>query len=115
MRGIHNKNWIIEEPCESKGFTHGFEGEFRRVTSGSTSNGFQLAAEWMGWENIMSCEIDEFCNQITKYYWPNCKQYEDIRKTDFTFWRGKTDVFTGGFPCQPFSHAGNRYGSYENR
>ncbi len=77
--------------------------------------GFQLAAEWMGWENIMSCEIDEFCNKITKYYWPNCKQYEDIRKTDFTFWRGKTDVLTGGFPCQPFSHAGSRKGTNDNR
>lgn len=68
--------------------------------------GFQLAAEWMGWENVMSCEIDEFCNRVTKYYWPNCVQHGDIKTTDFTIWRGKIDILTGGFPCQSFSLAG---------
>ncbi len=77
--------------------------------------GFQLAGAWMGWENVMSCEIDSFCNQVTKYYWPNCKQYEDIRKTDFTIYRGRIDVLTGGFPCQPFSVAGKQKGIDDDR
>ncbi len=77
--------------------------------------GFQLAAHWMGWNNVMSCEIDDFCNSVTKYYFPNCKQYEDIRKTDFSIWRGRTDILTGGFPCQPFSNAGNKRGTNDDR
>lgn len=55
--------------------------------------GFQLAAEWMGWENVMSCEIDEFCNKVTKYYWPDCIQHGDIKTTDFTIYRGKIDNY----------------------
>lgn len=77
--------------------------------------GFQLAAEWMGWENVMSCEIDPFCNQVTKYYWPNCIQHEDIRATDFSIYRGRIDIISGGFPCQPYSTAGKRLGKEDER
>lgn len=77
--------------------------------------GFQLAAEWMGWQNTLSCEIDEFCNRITKYYWPNCIQHEDIKTTDFTIYRGTIDILTGGFPCQPYSTAGKRKGTEDAR
>lgn len=72
--------------------------------------GFQLAAAWMGWENIMSCEIDEFCNKVTKQHFPNCTQHGDIKTTDFSIYRGKIDIITGGFPCQPFSVAGDQTG-----
>lgn len=41
--------------------------------------------------------------------------YEDIKRTDFTSWKGKIDVLTGGFPCQPFSVAGQRKGADDNR
>lgn len=77
--------------------------------------GFILAAEWMGWENIAYCEINDFCNQITEYYWKNAKQHRDIRETDFSIYRGKCDIITGGFPCQPFSVAGKRRGSRDDR
>lgn len=77
--------------------------------------GFQLAAEWMGWENVMSCEIDDFCNKVTNYYWPKCIQYGDIKTTDFTIWRGKIDILTGGFPCQPFSNSGEGLGEQDER
>jgi len=40
--------------------------------------GFDLAAEWMGWENVFSCEINPFGNKILNHYWPNAKHYEDI-------------------------------------
>ncbi len=77
--------------------------------------GFQLAAERMGWENVFSSEIDGFCNKITKYYWPNCKQHEDIRETDFNIYRGRINILTGGFPCQPYSTAGKRLGKEDDR
>jgi DNA (cytosine-5)-methyltransferase 1 len=40
--------------------------------------GFDLAAEWMGWENLFHCEINEFGRLVLNYYWPNAKSYEDI-------------------------------------
>lgn len=70
--------------------------------------GFDLAAEWAGWTNVFNCEVDPFCRKVLKYHFPKAAQYEDIRTTDFTVWRDRIDVLTGGFPCQPFSVAGNR-------
>ena len=77
--------------------------------------GAELAAEWMGWENLFHCEIQEFPRRVLEYWYPNSKSYEDITKTDFTEWRGKVDVLTGGFPCQPFSLAGRRLGAADDR
>lgn len=77
--------------------------------------GFDLAAEWAGWTNAFNCEIDPFCQAVLKYHFPNAAQYEDIRTTDFTIWRGRIDVLTGGFPCQPFSLAGKRKGTDDDR
>lgn len=77
--------------------------------------GFDLAAEWAGWTNVFNCEIDDFCRKILKYHFPNAQQYKDITTTDFTPWRGRVDVLTGGFPCQPFSTAGKRQGTADDR
>jgi DNA (cytosine-5)-methyltransferase 1 len=77
--------------------------------------GFDLAAEWMGWENVFHCEWNKFGQQILKYYWPKAISYEDITKTDFTIHRGSIDIITGGFPCQPYSSAGKRLGKKDER
>lgn len=69
--------------------------------------GFDLAAREVGWNNVFQCEIDPFCQSVLKYYFPKTVLYEDIKRTDFTSWKGKIDVLTGGFPCQPFSVADN--------
>lgn len=77
--------------------------------------GFDLAAEWAGWTNAFNCEIDPFCQKVLKYHFPYATQYSDIKSTDFTIWRGRIDVLTGGFPCQPFSLAGKRKGTDDDR
>ena len=77
--------------------------------------GFDLAAEWMGWNNAFNCEINPFCRKVLAYHFQNAKQYEDVKAVDFTIYRGHIDVLTGGFPCQPFSLAGKRKGSDDNR
>jgi DNA (cytosine-5)-methyltransferase 1 len=77
--------------------------------------GFDLASEWMGWENVFHCEWNEFGQKVLKYYWPNAITYNDITKTDFTIHRGKIDILTGGFPCQPYSMAGKRKGKEDER
>jgi len=77
--------------------------------------GFDLAAEWMGWHNAFHCEINEFCTKILNYHFPDAEHYTDITRTDFSKWRGRIDVLSGGFPCQPFSLAGQRKGADDNR
>jgi len=77
--------------------------------------GFDIAAEWMGWENIFHCEWNKFGQSVLKYYWPKAISYDDITKTDFTIHRGQVDILTGGFPCQPYSVAGKRKGKEDER
>ena len=77
--------------------------------------GAEIAASWLGWNNVFHCEIQEFQRKVLEYWFPNSISYEDITKTDFTEWRGRIDVLTGGFPCQPFSVAGKRKGADDNR
>ena len=77
--------------------------------------GAELAASWLGWDNVFHCEIQEFQRKVLEYWFPNSISYEDITKTDFSRWRGQVDVLTGGFPCQPFSVAGKRKGAEDNR
>ena len=77
--------------------------------------GPEVAATMLGWENLFHCEINPFGKRVLDYWYPNAKSYEDITKTDFTEWRGRVDVLTGGFPCQPFSYAGRRKGADDDR
>lgn len=75
----------------------------------------EIAADWMGWQSLFHCEIQDFPRRVLEYWYPNAVSYEDITKTDFTPWRGKIDILTGGFPCQAFSMAGKRLGDKDDR
>ena len=69
----------------------------------------------LGWDNLFHCEINPFGRKILEYWFPNSKSYEDITQTDFSEWRGRINVLSGGFPCQPFSYAGRRRGASDDR
>lgn len=88
---------------------------FTHASLFSGIGGFDLAAQWMNWENIFSCEINPFCNTILKHYWPQAEHFLDITKTDFTPYANRIDILTGGFPCQPYSLAGKRKGTEDER
>jgi DNA (cytosine-5)-methyltransferase 1 len=77
--------------------------------------GFDLAAEWMGWENVFHCEWMEFPRKVLDYHFPNADSHIDICKTDFKKYEGTIDIISGGFPCQPFSLAGKRKGTDDER
>ena len=89
--------------------------------------GFDLAAEWMGWKNIVSCEINDFGNKVLGYYWPDAYHHRDIHTLNYQLindeltkrygqeWRSDDIVLTGGFPCQPYSVAGKRLGKEDDR
>ena len=77
--------------------------------------GFDLAAEWMGWENVFHCEWNPFGQRVLHHYWPQAETFTDITKADFTKYYGTIDIITGGFPCQPYSSAGKRLGKEDER
>lgn len=72
--------------------------------------GFSLAVRWMGWETLAWCEWNERCQQLLNYYFAGAQGYGDITKSCFKKYANEIDIITGGFPCQPYSHAGKREG-----
>ena len=92
--------------------------DFLELNHGSLFSGiggFDLAADWVGWNNAFHCEWNVYGQRVLKHHDPKAKTYEDITKTNFTIWRGRIDVLTGGFPCQPYSAAGKRKGTEDER
>lgn len=77
--------------------------------------GFSLAAHWMGWETAAFVEWDAFCQKVLKKNFPNVPIFGDIKEFDGTQFTGTVDLICGGFPCQPFSHAGKRKGKDDER
>ena len=89
--------------------------------------GFELAAEWMGWTPVVSCEINPFGRKVLEHYWPQAYHHTDIKTLTYEkineeltqrfgpCWRSDDIILTGGFPCQPYSMAGKRLGKEDDR
>ena len=77
--------------------------------------GFSLGLERAGMETVAFCEIDPYCRAVLKKHWPEVPIHEDITQLDGTQYRGTVDLICGGYPCQPFSVAGDRKGAEDDR
>lgn len=81
--------------------------------------GLDLAAEWAGMTTVAFCERDSFCQKVLAKHWPNIPIFDDIHTltADALSERGidQIDIVSGGFPCQPFSLAGERRGHEDTR
>jgi DNA (cytosine-5)-methyltransferase 1 len=77
--------------------------------------GFALAAQWAGGiETVAFCEIDPWAQKVLAKNFPNVPIHDDVKTLDPTKY-GRIDLVTGGYPCQPFSAAGERRGEEDAR
>lgn len=73
--------------------------------------GMALGLEMANIDNQLLVEINKDACETLKLNRPNWNVLnQDIKKIDFTEWKDKIDIVTGGFPCQPFSNAGKHLG-----
>ena len=76
--------------------------------------GFSLPAEILGIETVAFCEIDDECLRVLNKHWPKTPKHKDIKTLKGDEY-GKIDIITGGYPCQPFSVAGNQKAQEDDR
>lgn len=94
-------------PCCAPLFNHG------SLFSGI--GGFDLAAQWAGWNNVFQVEKDDWCRKVLAKNFPKTKRFIDIKDFTGNEYTKTIDVISGGFPCQPFSVAGQRKGKEDDR
>jgi DNA (cytosine-5)-methyltransferase 1 len=75
--------------------------------------GFSLAAHWASIETMQFVEKDENCQKILSKNFPSVPIHNDIKT--YTGAKHSADIICGGFPCQPYSLAGDRKGADDER
>jgi DNA (cytosine-5)-methyltransferase 1 len=77
--------------------------------------GFALACRMVGGiETVGFCEREPYAQKVLKKHWPDVPISNDIHEMKGNEY-GTIDLITGGFPCQPYSLAGERRGNEDDR
>ncbi|MNO29203.1 putative BsuMI modification methylase subunit YdiP [compost metagenome] len=83
--------------------------------------GIDLAAHWAGMKTVAFCEREPFPQKVLKKHWPDVPIYDDVctltkERLEADGIDTRTiDIISAGYPCQPFSVAGNRAGKEDDR
>jgi DNA (cytosine-5)-methyltransferase 1 len=92
----------------------------------SGAGGLDLATERVfGATTAWHCEIDDAASKVLAHRYPGVPNLGDLTEVNWGALRFHTDdvdgvsfkpdILTGGYPCQPFSHAGKRKGTDDER
>ena len=76
--------------------------------------GLDLGLERAGMKVIWQSEIDPYCNKVLKKHWPEVINHGNIKDIDWGTIE-RPEIICGGYPCQPFSLAGQRNGTDDPR
>jgi len=79
-----------------------------------------LGSELLGWKPVCYVEHDGFCQRVLQQriadgWIADAPIWDDVRTFNGLEWRGRVDVLTAGFPCQPTSTAGDQKASDHKR
>lgn len=108
-RLLFNSSWDAEsKPTPVKNFT------LLELFAGA--GGLAIGMEKAGFDSLLLNEIDPHaCATLRKNrpHWNVIQQ--DVSTLDFSAYKGRVDVLSGGFPCQAFSYAGKKQGFEDTR
>lgn len=80
------------------------------------AGGLALGLEQAGITTVEHVEFDKACCETLRTNRPNWNIIcDDIHNVDFSPFKDKVDIVTGGFPCQAFSFAGKKLGFEDTR
>ncbi len=86
----------------------------RFISLFSGIGGLDLGLEHAGWQCVAQVESDPYALAVLKKHWPDVPKWEDVRDVRPEELPA-ADAVVGGFPCQPFSVAGQRRGADDPR
>jgi DNA (cytosine-5)-methyltransferase 1 len=90
----------------------------RHVDLCSGIGGFALGFEWAELSSpVLFCDIEPWSQKILAKHWPDVPIAEDVKElaNDPDGLIPDCDILTAGYPCQPFSVAGQRRGTEDDR
>ncbi len=109
IKDIFNSKW--EEFIKIKP-----KREYTSIELFAGAGGMAIGMEKAGIKHVLLNEIEKNSCNTLRFNRPKWNVLEnDIRNVDFSEYRDKVDIVTGGFPCQAFSSAGKKLGFEDTR
>lgn len=92
------------------------ENQYNVLELFAGAGGLAVGLESAGLNCVALNEIDKWACETLRKNRPQWNVLEgDIKNFDFSEFKNKVDIVTGGFPCQAFSYAGKKLGLEDAR
>lgn len=104
FKELANSKWDLEEKIKPL-------KDYQLIELFAGAGGLALGLEKAGFKSVLLNEKEKVACDTLRTNRPNWNIInDDICNVDFSSYKNKVDLLTGGFPCQPFSYAGKKLG-----